>query len=151
MKVKQMIFDHAPKMQAKSEAEIVGEGNGEVVLMWNVRNSGKSDWPSGCKVEKVKGNLNAVFLEVPCLKVGQEGKIVARAWAEGGAVAGKWKLTTSEGFKLGKITAKGSIKIEMAEKIAEIVSMGFGFEQARDALIKNKGDVSNAVLSLLSA
>ncbi|OMJ81512.1 hypothetical protein SteCoe_18034 [Stentor coeruleus] len=137
-----------PKIEVKEHIRFRDKSSGEILLVWNVRNVGDVFMPQGCMSELIRGNVSGIFYPIPALKPGEDGKIMAKIYSEGGRIFGKWQILTPEGMKIGKVRFKGLVKDDMREKALMIVEMGFDYYHAEEALKKNGGNLQKAVLSL---
>jgi hypothetical protein len=145
LEIRKFFSSQKPKMMVKSEVNLKGIMKEDEVIRWQVFNNGNCAWPSGCVVEKVKGNIDAEFLNVPQLAPGQDGEILARIRWANGELYGKWKVCTSNGLKIGKIKAKGFLENGMNEKIQVLVEMGCDAILAQEVILKAEGNLEQAV------
>ncbi|OMJ84700.1 hypothetical protein SteCoe_14158 [Stentor coeruleus] len=143
-----LVYGKMIKIEVKEQINFGEKTSGEILLVWNVRNIGDMIMPQGCMSELIMGNVSGIFYPIPALKPGEDGKIMAKIYSEGGEIFGKWKILTPEGMKIGKVMFKGVVKDDMREKALMIVEMGFDYYHAEEALKKNGGNLQKAVLSL---
>jgi len=137
-----------PSGLVKETFKVTDQGAGTIILRWTVLNDGNCQWPSGCRIKLVKGNVSVSFGEIPCLMPGEECEIIGNTWSDGGRFLGKWIIFTPDNQKLGKLKAKGFVKMNLAEKIETMREMGFDTYEAEQALKRSGGDLEKAILSL---
>lgn len=145
LEIKNFFCNQKPKMTVQEHCILQGKVSEDILIRWKVSNSGNCQWPRNCFVTKVKGNFDAEFLSIPELMPGETGEIVARMQCEGGNLKAKWRVSTSNGLKIGNLKAKGYLQNMMSEKIQTLVDMGCDPILAEEVILKAGGNLEQAV------
>lgn len=120
-----------------------------VKIAWEIMNNGKKTWPAGSKFAMKKGDFLANSVNLPIVNPGE--KIIVEVEIATPEVEkdckGVWEIVVGE-KRFGKIEALLSTS-HSVRRIWDLVSMGFDYCTAKNALKMSNGDVDLAVSHIL--
>lgn len=124
--------------------------------IWKLKNIGNDEWPTGCKVDYVKGDLQGVGYEIGPVKSGDSIDVIAsiNIPPTEGRYTGVWRLFTPDGVSFGDklyIVVQSHNEDGINEKqLNDLVELGFNREKARQALRLFPGDTQEAFKYLVN-
>ena len=149
-----------PKMKflshvSYSEGEKVRPGQ-KMEKIWKVKNIGNEEWPVGCKVKSVKGDLDGVGYEIGTVKSGDSIDLIATIVIPSaeGRYTGVWRLFTPDNVSFGDklyVVIQSLCNQDVCKKdLNYLLELGFAQDNAIRSLKLFPNDLQAAVRHLVN-